>query len=917
MSVLARLRSFLTTASHRKRFEDALDEEVRFHLEAYAADLVRAGVPEREARRRAQVHFGSLERVKDASRRARGLRVVEELERVVVNVRLAVRTLRKTPLATGAAVLSLALAMGANAAIYSLYHQHMLAPLPVTQPERLVNLEAPGPKPGPAFCNDAGGCDEVFSYPMYRDLQRKQDAFTDIAAHHTDRAHLSYGGRSASVWASCVSGSYFPTLGLSPAAGRLFGPEVDEPIGGHPFAVLGHDYWVSDLAGAPDVVGDILLVNGRPLTIVGVAPAGFRGTTSLHPLSAYVPLSTCGALAPDGATAPRGRFRDRQAYWLYLFARLRPDVSLPRARAAMEPRYRSILAEVEAPLQAGVSDAGREDFITRPLVLREGRRGQSQLHDNRGVGVAFLLLLGVTIGVVLVACANVANLLMARAATRRTEMAVRLSLGGSRRHLLVQLLTESCLLALLGGVSALGVAYGTLRFIGTLVPTEAAGIVSLTLDPVVVPFLATLAVGAGLLPGILPALHATRAAGLAGDAPHDAEPRYAHRVHEGLVAAQFALLMVLLATAGLLLQSHRNNANRTDRGYRVSDVGVFRVAPGLNGYGPARSQALVEGIGSALSAEPGVVSVTTGTVNTAAGETETVEVAVEGFAGGPDADRTTHVSSVGTGYFGTLGIGLLAGRSISGSDTLGTPRVAVVNQAFMRKFDLEPNPVGARFAIGGHDAEPDIEVVGLAGDVRPLPQRPARPLVYLAQRQEEDGGRVWFYVRTTSPIDEALDAVPALVAAVDPDLPVTALMPMAALARLNEPVASLAVLSASLSTGAALLVAVGLYGLLACSVAARTREFGLRLALGADATQVRRMVLAPVARVILAGTAFGSLAAWGVERAARAVLYEVEGLLPVVIGVAVAGLAVVASVAAFVPAHRASRIDPRIALRHL
>ena len=316
MSVLARLRSFLATASRRQRFDDALDEGVRFHLEEHAADLVRDGVPEREARRRAHVHFGSREQVKDASRRARGLRVVEELERVAASVRLAGRTLRKTPVATGAAVLSLALAMGANAAIYSLYHQHMAAPLPVAQPERLVNLEAPGPKPGPAFCNDAGGCDEVFSYPMYRDLQREQDAFTDVAAHHTDRAHLSYGGRSASVWASCVSGSYFPTLGLSPAAGRLFGPDDDEPIGGRPIAVLAHDFRVADLAGTTDVVGDVVRVNGRPLTVVGVAPAGFRGTTSLMPPSVFVPLSMCGALAPDGAAAAPERFGDRRAYWL-------------------------------------------------------------------------------------------------------------------------------------------------------------------------------------------------------------------------------------------------------------------------------------------------------------------------------------------------------------------------------------------------------------------------------------------------------------------------------------------------------------------------------------------------------------------------------------------------------------------------
>ena len=571
---------------------------------------------------------------------------------------------------------------------------------------------------------------------------------------------------------------------------------------------------------------------------------------------------------------------------------------------------------MEAPLQADLNDAGRTDFVTRPLVLRDGSRGQSQLHDNRRVDVAFLLLLGVTIGVVLVACANVANLLLARAEARRPEMAVRLSLGGSRRHVLAQLLTESCLLALLGGVSALGVAYGTLRLIGALVPTEAAGLVSLTLDPIVVPFVSTISVGAGLLLGIPSALHATRTE-LASAVPNDAEPRPANRVGVGFVAAQFALLTVLLTTTGLIVQSHRNSANRSDRGYRVSDVGIFRVAPGLSGYGHVRARVVLEEIGNALSAQPGVAGVTTSTINTATGEAEVVEVAVEGYAGGPDADRTTHLSSIGTNYFRTLGIELLAGRSLSASDTLRTSRVAVVNQAFARKFHLEPNPVGTRFAIGGLDAEPDIEIVGLAGDVRPLPRRPAPPIVYLAHQQGEDVGHAWFYVRTESPIDEVLDAVPALVATVDPHLPVTSLLPMTSLDYLNEPVASLAVLSASFAIAAALLVAVGLYGVLAYRVASRTRELGLRLALGADAVQVQRMVLAPVARVILAGSAFGGLAAWGVEHAAQAVLYEVEGLPPAVIGAAVAGLVVVASIAAFVPAHRASRIDPRTALRHM
>ena len=330
--MLARPRSFLAAWTRRDRFEDALDDEVRFHLEACTEELVRAGVPRREAARRARVQFGSIESAKDHCRGARGLRLADELERTMTNIRLGFRMLVKTPLVTGVAIVSLALGIGANAAIFSLYSQFLLRPLPVADPERLVNLESPGTKPGSCRNDNAGGCDHVFSYPMFRDLERGQTVFSALAAHKSLIANVAYRGRAVTVRGTQVSGSYFQALGLRPAAGRLFGPEIDEAIGGHPVVVLSHDFWQSELEGSPDVIGDALVVNGRSLSIVGVAPAGFRGTTFSMPIEFFVPITMHGLLSREGD----GGFEDRRAYWTYLFAASSPACpSTRRARPSI------------------------------------------------------------------------------------------------------------------------------------------------------------------------------------------------------------------------------------------------------------------------------------------------------------------------------------------------------------------------------------------------------------------------------------------------------------------------------------------------------------------------------------------------------------------------------------------------------
>ena len=910
--MFSRLLSLLKAWTRRERFEDALDEEVRFHLEACTEDLVRAGLPRREAARRARVRFGSIEGAKDDCRRARGLRLADELEQTMTNVRVGFRMLLRTPVVTCVAVLSLALGIGPNAAIFSVFNQVLLRPLPVVEPERLVNLEAPPPKPGSTTVGPAGGFDGIFSYPMFRDLQRGQDVFTDIAAHRNFGVHVGYGGRTIEGQGLLVSGSYFPVLGLVPAAGRLPGPEVEAPIGAHPIAVLSHAFWQAELGGEPGVIGDALVVNGQPLTIVGVAPAGFEGTTfGLRPLI-FVPIAMRGVLSPGD-----GGFENRRSYWAYLFARLEPDVSMVQARAALSPLYRSILTEVEAPLHRGFSDRRLAEFVAKPILISDGRRGQSSLDEQ--ITPSLLLLFAVTGIVVLIACANVANLLLARLSARASEMAVRLSIGATRRHLIVQLLTESCLLAFLGGAVGLVVGHWTLRALGPFLPAVALGMPS-TMEPAVVLFAGALSLGTGILFGIYPALRTTRVElveSLKDDAGQPAGARAAVRFRDGLVTAQFALAMTLLVAAGLFIQSLRN-VSRVDLGIRTDNVVAFRLSPELGGYTPRQAQALFERVQDRLAAQPGVTGVSAALVGLFTDNSWGSNVMVEGFEPESETAPFAYYNAVAPDFFRTLDMPLLAGRTFTASDADGAPRVAIVNEAFVRMLGLGRDVVGRRMGQGGRGTELDMEIVGVVADAGyDNVKSQDQPIHYLPSRQRAGLGSLTFYVRTARPPDGFLRMVPALMAELDPNLPVTRLTTLPSQVRDNvSGDRMISLLSLAFAGLATLLAATGLYGVLAYAVAQRTREIGLRMALGADAARLRAMVLGQVGRMTLAGGAVGLAAALGLARAAQSLLYEVDGLPPAVIAAAALALALVALAAGLVPAHRAARIDPMEALRH-
>jgi predicted permease len=828
------------------------------------------------------------------------------------NLKLSFRALAKTPFITAIAVISLALGIGANAAIYSLFDQMLVRPLQVNEPGQLVDLTAPGPKPGSQSCNQAGSCNDVFSYPMFRDLQKAQGPFTGMAGHRAFGANLATGDQTLSGEGMLVSGSYFPVLGLRPSLGRLIGPSDDDVIGGHPVAVLSHRFWTMHLGSDRAVLGQPITVNGTAMTVIGVAPEGFDGTTLGTRADVFVPISMRAAVSPGFDD-----FENRRSYWVYVFARLKPGLAMEQASAEINAKYSAIINDVEASLQTGMSDQTMERFRAKKIGLADGRRGQSSIH--RQARTPLTLLFAIVAVVLLIACANIANLLLARGASRSQEMAIRGSLGAGRGQLLGRLLTESFLLAALGGVASLLVARGTLVFIASLLPPESTATLALTLSPPVLLFSAALVIGTGVLFGLYPALYSTRqdlATVLRASSGQPSGARSTARFRTVLVTVQIALSMTLLVAAGLFIKS-LVNVSRVDLGMRVDHLVTFTISPENNGYEPAQSRALFQRVEDELAALPGVRAEAAAMVPVLAGSSWGLGVKVQGFQSGPDVDNGARYNLVGPGYFATLGMPLLAGREFTPADAGDSMNVAVVNQAFARKFHLdERDAVGKWMSLGGDSL--NIRIVGLVRDAKYNDVKDEVPAtVFLAYRQNPRLGFLTFYARTAGAPAPIMRMVPGIMKRLDPNLPVEELKTMRQQVSenvfLDRTIGTLASAFAALAT---LLAAIGLYGVLAYAVVQRTREFGLRMALGADNGRVRRMVLRQVARMTAVGGVVGIIAALGLGRAAQSLLYGLNGDDPWVVVIVAAGLTLVAFVAGYLPALRASRIEPMQALRY-
>jgi predicted permease len=829
-------------------------------------------------------------------------------------LKFAFRSLRKTPGFTAVVVLTLALGIGANTAIFSLFEQFVLRSLSVPEPDRLVNLSAPGPRIGSTSSGIAGGSEDVFSYPMFRDLERMQDVFTGIAAHQLFKANLAYKGQVKDGAGLFVSGSYFPVLGVHPALGRLLGPADDSQTGANPVAVLSYDYWQSHFGSNPNVLNDALIVNGKLLTIVGVAPRGFSSTIPGVKPQVFVPITLKGTINRRDFNLHRD-FENRQAYWLNLFARLKPGISAERARTRINVAYRAVLNDVEAPLQVGMSPQTLARFRAKEIVLSEGARGRSQF--STALRTPFLLLLGVTALVLLIACSNIANLLLARYTARSSEIALRLSLGASRWQILVQLLAESCLFAVFGGIAGLACAYWTEYLTALFLPTDFSGTLSARIDGTALLFTTGLTGVVVLLFGLMPALRGTQAdlsTMIKSQGGSIASARGTVRLRATLIGGQTVMAMLLLVSAGLLIKS-LSNIGRVDLGVKVDSLVTLRISPELNGYTPVRSRALFERLEENLAAIPGVTGVTASFIPILADTDENYSVSVQGYSASAETSHDASLNKIGTDYFRTLGIPLISGREFNMSDAAGTAPVAIVNEQFVRKFNLGADAIGKWMGYGGDKL--NLRIVGVVQNAKYSGVKgETPPQFFLPYRQDDTLGAMSFYVRAVLPPEQVLSLAAKAVAHLDPTLPIENPKTMARQVEDNVFLDRLiSVLCTAFAALATLLAAIGLYGMLAYAVAQRTKEIGVRMALGAQPHRVAWPIVRNALGLAMVGVVVGGLIALALARVVRGILFGVEPDDPsALIGAGIL-LFAIAGAAAWIPAWRASKVNPIVALR--
>jgi putative ABC transport system permease protein len=827
------------------------------------------------------------------------------------DLRYAVRGFARRPLFAVVVVLTLAVGIGVNVAMFSIFEQVLLRPLPAPEPDRLVNLSSPSLGKGSSNCNNAGDCDSVFSYPMFRDLERSDGPFTGIAAHRYFDANIAYNGQSYAGYAMLVSGSYFPVLGLSPALGRLLGPNDDAVEDEATVVVLSYDYWRSALGADPDVLGKTLVVNGKLLTIVGVAPERFHGTTVGGHAHVYVPITFRWRTNPNVDPSD-----NRARRWVYLFARLKPGLEIERAAAGINPTYRAILSDIEAPLLKDFSEQDLAAFRTKTIRLEPGARGQSAVRGMARMPLTVLIV--ATSLVLLIACLNVANLMLVRGSGRAGELAVRTSLGATPMRIAGLLTVEAALLAALAAIASVPLTAAALGGIEAFVPAWAADLFAVRLDSHMLLVTAAFGVASAALFGVWPAIKlARRQPGnvLRAEGTRTTSSKAAARFRAALTTSQVGLSMTLLVLAGWFAQS-LVNASRVDLGIRPDSLVTFEVAPERNGYAPSRAAELFDRLARELGALPGVTSVASATVGLLQSTNWDSNVAVEGSDLPPGADANVSTNYVSPGFFSTLKIPLVAGRGFTEADSRDRAKVAIVNERFLAKFGLDRDVVGKHMSFG-QGGPLDVEIVGIARDAKYSEvKKPTPPQVFAPRAQPLATSSLSFYVRGGLDPLALRKGVEQVLAAIAPGLPLVEFRTMQDVVHENLFVDRfMSVLAVVLAGLATLLASLGLYGVLSYGVAERTREIGLRLALGAPPGRLTAMVLKQVAWIAAIGGVLGLAAALLIGRAARSLLFELSPTDPAILSIAVITLGAVVVAAGYLPARRAARIDPVVALR--
>jgi len=839
------------------------------------------------------------------------------------DVQFALRAFRKSPVFTAVALLSLALGIGANTAVFSLLDQVLLRLMPVKNPQQLVLLGMNG------FHYGDNWGDHSLSYPMYRDFKANNSVFSDMFCRFAYTFSVGFNGTTERASGELVSGTYFPVLGVTAVMGRTFTPDDDRIPGGHPMAMLSYSYWQSRFAGDRAIVGKIVAVNGHNFAIVGVAQKGFDGVELGRVSQIFVPMMMRPQLMP--LLNEEFDFNNRRTRWVNVFGRLKPGVSRQQAQTSLQPYFHSLLEmEVKQAAFNKASNEVRARFLQNVIEVLPGSQGKPQFRER--MATPLWVLMALTAGVLLIACANVAGLLIARAASRQKEIAIRLAIGAGRLRIVRQLLVESLLLAVAGGVLGLALAVWTDRVLLAFLPPETVALQLITTpDLRILLFAIGVSLLTGLIFGLAPALQSTKpdvaptlkdtVGGISGGGSHV-------RVRKALVAAQVMLSLLLLIGAGLFIQSLRNLRDMGP-GFATGNLLAFDSAPSLNGYSSDKSKLFYRQLTAELGSLPGVRAVGLAAERILENDESDSWLTIEGYHPKPTEVPDAFMNWISPGYFTTLGVPVLAGRDFTAQDTQAqqhgdrpdaiVSRVVIVNEKFAKRFfGSSGNAIGRHVGYGiDPSTKTDMEIVGVIKDIKYTNLRDEIPVQVFEPYLANQVSSMTVYVRTAIDPNQFFSIVRSKIRALDPNVPLFGMRTV------DEQISNsllierlVASLSAVFGFLATLLAVIGLYGVMAYTVARRTREIGIRMALGAFQADVIWMVMREVLVLVCTGLAAGLMGAYVLAKLVATQLYGLNGHDPVTAAAAAIGLAAVACAAGYIPALRASRIDAMRALRY-
>ena len=827
------------------------------------------------------------------------------------DIRFSLRAIRRSPLFASVAILSLALGIGANTAIFTLMDQLMLRRLPIKDPEQLVMLFQRGAHNG----NNMGP--RMHSYPIYQDFQKRAAPFSEVLCRRLASASVSVDNQTERVSMEMVSGNFFTMLGVAPAVGRVFSSsEDDRNFMAHPVAVLSYDYWDTRFAHNPNIVGKKILVNNYPMTVVGVSAAGFAGIDPAESPQIRVPILMEPAMMPQWFWLKPD---DRRSRWVQVFARLKPGYTIESARAPAQGLFHQI-REYEATLPAAKSwsSYSRQQFLKGTMNLSPAASGYSELRNS--FSTALIVLMCMVGLVLLIACANVANLLIARAFARQKEIAVRLSLGATRRQLIRQLLVESMLLSFVGGLAGILLAFVMTKGLLSLIPAGGNQLlIRAEPDLRILGFTLALTILTGFIFGLVPALRASRPdlwTTLKDAVGSIAGSGGSLFLRKGLVTAQVALSFLLLFGAGLFVRSLQN-LKSVDTGFKdLDNLVTFQVSPALSGYDGPRTVHFYDELLTQLRAVPGVKSAALASVALLSGDEWDSSTSVEGHTFKDGEDMQAFMNSISPGYFATMGIPIMEGRDFDNRDMKDDSRVAIVNENFAHHFFGDKSAVGRHLGRGGGPGTKlETEIVGVVADsLYEGPREGVHRQVFVPNWGNQG---VAFYVRAGIGSPALYSTVRGAVRKLDASMPIYSLKTLGG--QLDEILLTerlIALLSAGFGFLATGLAALGLYGVMAFVVARRTKELGVRMALGAQTSSVIWLVMKEVLLLLGIGLVIGIPAAYSLGHFVASQLYGIKANDPWIGGVSLIVLAVVAAIAGMIPAQRACRIDPITALRY-